>query len=168
MNLDTPETRQQMALMSRPIPGSSLTRDPNSPWPWEKTPEFTVIEEALEYIFDEITQEERYEVIIDSIINNTTIMEIVQMIVYAGFVNGKWNPDLLTLLMEPVTYMVMALAERAGIEYRLDNEEDPNDENRVGALPKPNITPDNPPEEVAPFLDEIEQVKPPSLLEKVE
>ena len=164
MNLDTPETRQQMALMSRPIPGSSLTRDPNNPWPWEKAPEFTIIEEALEFIFDEITQEDTFA----AGSSDFTILEVVQIILYAGFVNGKWNPDLLTLLMEPVTYMVMALAERAGIEYRLDSEEDPNDENRVGALPKPNITPDDPPEEVVPFLDEIEQVKAPSLLEKVE
>ena len=56
MNVDTPETRNEMALMSRPVPGMSLTQNPESPWPWEKPPEFTVVEKAVEYIFDELTK----------------------------------------------------------------------------------------------------------------
>ncbi len=38
--------------LNRPIPGSSLTSDPDSPAPWEKPPEFVNLEESLKYLLD--------------------------------------------------------------------------------------------------------------------
>jgi hypothetical protein len=32
------------------------------------------------------------------------------------------------MLMEPIMYLLMALAEKAGIEYRIDDEDDDDDE----------------------------------------
>ena len=56
------------------------------------------------------------------------IMEIVQTILFAGFDKGMWNPDLMLLLAEPSTYIIMALAERAGIDYVIYAEEEEEEE----------------------------------------
>jgi len=47
---------------------------------------------------------------------------------YMGFSNGKWNPDLMLLLVEPLMYMVMSLCEKAGVEYTLYRGEEQDDE----------------------------------------
>ena len=55
-------------------------------------------------------------------------MEITQVLLFDGFRQGKWNPDLFLMLIEPTAYMIMALAERADIEYKIDNEEEEEEE----------------------------------------
>jgi hypothetical protein len=49
---------------------------------------------------------------------------------FKGFTEGKWNPDLMMLLAEPTAYMLMALAERANIDFKIyrGEEEDDNEE----------------------------------------
>ena len=39
---------QNRFSFERPMPGQSLTNDPNQPWPWEKAPEFTNLDDAIE------------------------------------------------------------------------------------------------------------------------
>ena len=48
------------------------------------------------------------------------------MILFDGFSKGMWNPDLMLILIEPLMYLVMALADKAGIDYVLypDEEDD--------------------------------------------
>ena len=43
---------------NRPIPGQSLTNDPASPMAFEKPPEFTNVDDAVEYFFAMIVDEE--------------------------------------------------------------------------------------------------------------
>ena len=101
----------------RAIPGQSLTNDPESPQPFEKSPEFTEMRDALEYIFVSLTEEETYMPLMQEISGGFPIMDFVQVFLFEGFNNGKWNPDLMLLLAEPMTYMIMALAERLDIDY---------------------------------------------------
>ena len=52
------------------------------------------------------------------------IVDLATQIGYVGFREGKWNPDLMMMLLEPIMYLLMALAEKAGIKYRIDSEEE--------------------------------------------
>jgi hypothetical protein len=52
------------------------------------------------------------------------VIDLASIVLYAGFIEGKWTPDLMVLLMEPTMYMIMALAEKAEISYNLDAGED--------------------------------------------
>ena len=117
--------------LNRSIPGQGLTTDPDSPMPWEQTPEYTDLEEGLQYIFGLLIEPENYVPIMDVIDDGTPLMDITQGILFKGFTEGKWNPDLLMLLAEPMTYILLALAERANIDdikiYR-GEEEDEDDE----------------------------------------
>jgi len=116
--------------LRRPIPGSSLTNDPDSPYPWEKPPEYTELSDALTYIFELLIEPDNYVPIMDTVAKDTPLMDITQGILFKGFTEGKWNPDLLMLLAEPVCYMIMALAERADIDfvvYRGEEEDEIED-----------------------------------------
>lgn len=119
-----PQLEEYQGRMDRPIPGQSLTEDPDSPQPYVSAPEFTVIQEAIDYIFVTVTEEETYENVMSSIARGVSIMEITQLLLFAGFNEGKWNPDLMLLLAEPTAYMLMGLAERAGIDYEITDEDD--------------------------------------------
>tara|TARA_Y100001963_G_C6690876_1_gene404573 strand:- start:424 stop:948 length:525 start_codon:yes stop_codon:yes gene_type:complete len=117
MAIRSPNEELYKVAFNRPIPGESLTRDPDDPMPSEKPPEFTNIREASEFIFEQLTSEESYEEIIRLIAGGMPLMAIAQTILFSGFEKGKWNPDLVMLLIEPVVYMLMALAERADIDF---------------------------------------------------
>lgn len=110
--------------MARPIPGMSLTNDPESPAPFEGPPEFTKKKDALEAIFSGLIEENTYVQLIEALSNGIPVINVVQVILYEGFKQGKWNPDLFLLLIEPTAYIIMALAERAGVDVVVDNEDD--------------------------------------------
>tara|TARA_R110002049_G_scaffold228258_1_gene400437 strand:- start:183 stop:770 length:588 start_codon:yes stop_codon:yes gene_type:complete len=123
---NTPEFTMQAAQMKRSAPGEAMSNNPDSPYPFESAPEFTVQREALEYLFTVITDESKYVDILIAIDNGVPIMELTQVILFKGFTEGKWNPDLLLLLAEPLAYMLMALSERQGIDYIINSDD--NDE----------------------------------------
>jgi len=107
---------QYMAQGKRPIPGQSLTRDPDSPAPYEQAPEFTNVHKAVEYLFGNIIDEKSYVPVMQALANDTPIMDLVQVVLFEGFQKGKWNPDLMLMLVEPMAYILIALAERADID----------------------------------------------------
>lgn len=116
----------------RAIPGQSLTNDPENPAPFEKAPEYTSVHAASEFIFGELVLKENYVPLMQAIANGTPIMEVVQVLLFSGFTQGKWNPDLLVMLIEPVAYMILALAERLDIDPVIyaDEEADEEDDER--------------------------------------
>lgn len=118
-----------LGQMQRPIPGQSLTNSPDSPYPWEQPPEFTEIQPAIESLYVSLTEDDAYEALVDLIDADNTIADAAQVVLYAGFQEGLWNPDLMTLLIEPTMYLIMGLVERAGrLEYKIDREPEVEDE----------------------------------------
>ena len=113
--------------MGRPIPGQSLTNDPENPAPFEKAPEMTNVHEASMYLWDFVTEEETYAALMTAIDSEVPVMHIVQTILFNEFQQGKWNPDLMLMLAEPLAYMLIALAERLDLDIKIDNEEEEGD-----------------------------------------
>ncbi len=119
----------------RPIPGQSLTSDPDNPAPYEQPPQFTSVHEASEHIFSNMIKEENYVPLMRLLLDDMPIMDIAQTLIFTGFTEGKWNPDLMLMLAEPVAYMLLALAERAGIDpviYRGEDEDEIEEEEILG------------------------------------
>tara|TARA_R100000808_G_scaffold7064_1_gene20763 strand:- start:4857 stop:5414 length:558 start_codon:yes stop_codon:yes gene_type:complete len=123
----TDRIRKKAMSMEAPIPGQSLTSDPDNPAPYERPPEFTTKQDALESLFVTLTQEKAYASLLNSLQSGISIMDIVKIILMQGFEEGKWNPDMILILAEPLAYMIMALAERADVEFIIQ-EEDPDDD----------------------------------------
>ena len=130
--LDTePELQKHFAKMDAPIPGEGMVSDPDDPYPWEQPPEFTVLEEAVDYLFVSLTEEEALAGLVDSALNGATIMELSKLALFKGFTEGKWNTDLMLMLVEPTSYMIMGLLERSGVDDYIIMEDE--DEDLFGA-----------------------------------
>ena len=107
------------------IPGQSLTNSPDQPQAWEQPPQLTEVGPALNVIFLELTEPEAYQNIIQMLKQDVPIGDITNIIIYKGFTQGLWNPDLAILLIEPIMYMLIALATHGGIdEPVIDDEPD--------------------------------------------
>ncbi len=111
---------------NKPIAGQSLTKDPDQPYAWEGAPEYTTVPEASMAIFVEMTKEETFMPLLEALKQGFPVVDMANLILYRGFQTGKFSPDLMLLLMEPVMYMILALAEKAGLGdvVGYDGEED--------------------------------------------
>ena len=122
--MQDPQLISYHSRMDRAIPGEGLMSDPENPWPWEKPPRFTSVIEASEYIFSQFIDDDLNPIILDAMEDEIPIMDITRFVLFKGFSDGLWNPDLLLLLVEPTAYILLALAERSFIDPIIYNEED--------------------------------------------
>lgn len=130
-----PEGIEALSNHRLPIPGQSLTSSPEEVRPFEGQPEFTNFREALDATVTELLKEEVYMPLMKTINGGMPLTDIAMSILYSGFREGKWNPDLLMMLVEPLIFVLMSLAEKAGIEYRLTgDEEDDLDEEEEAVI----------------------------------
>ena len=127
MDLD-PEGLKVLGSMDRATPGESLTSNPDEPKNWEQPPEYTNIQDALEDVLSLLIEEKTYVSIVGAIGKGIPISDVVQQILYIGFTQGKWNPDMMLLLIEPLMYLVMSLCEKAGVKYTLYRGEEEGDQ----------------------------------------
>lgn len=166
------------------IPGQSLTNDPKQPYNWEKPAEYSNPREAMLYVFETLTVPETTTNVLLSISNGVGVMDIASITLYSGFLEGKWNPDLMVLLMEPTMYMVMALAEKADIPYSLEAGDDEapvemsgdkavetlqsgiNELDKMRRVAASRVNPQSVPQEVRDVIEQTELS--PSLLQRVE
>jgi hypothetical protein len=106
-----------------PIPGQSLTRDSEDPYPWETPPEFSNPREALDDIVGSIMQPEAMKNIVDALAKGGAVADIGTAILYAKFNEGKITPDVMMMLAEPVMYTIMAIGEEANIQYNIEGND---------------------------------------------
>tara|TARA_R110000782_G_scaffold142602_2_gene235319 strand:- start:1838 stop:2419 length:582 start_codon:yes stop_codon:yes gene_type:complete len=136
-----------------PIPGESLTSSPENPKAWERPPEFTNEDDAMKALYLLLTEQDKLKVLVDTIDEGVAIDEIAQVILYKGYTEGKYNPDLMMLLIEPTIYLLISIADYAEIkDYVLYNGEDTDTDTQI---PEDDITPidmdgDGIPDKVAP------------------
>ena len=106
-----------------PIPGQSLTKSPDDRAAWEQPPAYTGVKEASEAIFLEILKDENLDAITEMMGNNVPVGDIAYMLVFIGYTKGQFNQDLMLLLLEPVAYMLLAIAEQLGIDPKLSKDD---------------------------------------------
>jgi len=101
-------------IFDAPTPGQSLTDTPGNA-SWEHPPEFTDVEEASEYLWQKLHEEKVLDQVISFLKNDVPIEAIARMMLFGGFVNGKWTPDL-AILLAPITFdHIMAIGMKAEI-----------------------------------------------------
>ena len=112
-----------------PVPGESLTVSPDSKHSWENPPEYTNDEKALEALYFELTEIDTLRKLINIINDGIPLDEIAQVLLYKGYSEGKYNPDLMLTMIEPTIYLLIAIADYADIkDYILyDGEENDPD-----------------------------------------
>lgn len=116
-----------------PTPGESLTKNPEERFAWEQPSEYTEVRPFMEDLFLQLTEDkDRYVKLLVTFMQKISIADTTQMILYTSWRAGKINTDLMLLLIEPVMYLLIAMAEQAEIEPVIYDEEDvdePSQEN---------------------------------------
>jgi hypothetical protein len=103
-------------MLDAPIAGQSLTAEVGNR-PWQQPPQYTTVEEALEYYIPRITNPTMLENLFDVMESGIPLTTIANAIQTAGAMEGKHTLDVGILIM-PVLIETMAyLAEEADVEY---------------------------------------------------
>ena len=113
-----------LSSKGRPIPGQSLVNDPSQPYAWEQPPEFANPKDALDYMVGIIYQPEVVKNIVNSLLSGAAVADITMVMLYTKFTEGKFNPDVLMLLAEPIMYVIMSIGEEANIKYNIEDSDD--------------------------------------------
>jgi hypothetical protein len=99
-----------------PVPGQSLTNSKNNSRAWENPPQITNKREGVHDIFKTLTDPTVFYNVVEALEKGVPVLDISSTLLYQGFKEGKWNPDLMVLLQESTMYMVLAMGEKAGLE----------------------------------------------------
>ena len=113
------EAFEGLSPFNRPVPGQSLTNDPANKAPWESPPTFTTVQDATVAQVEDCFSEENFKMIALAFADDMPVGNLAAIILQEGFNKGAWNADLLMLLMEPLMYILMAIAEKCDIDYLL-------------------------------------------------
>ena len=72
-----------------------------------------------------LTEQDTLKQLIGIISEGVPLDEIAQVLLYKGYTEGKYTPDMMLMLAEPTIYLLIAIADYAEIkDYVLYNEED--------------------------------------------
>lgn len=115
-------------MMTAPIPGQSLTQSPDSRLPYEKPSKFSDIQEFIDETFLRFTEEDALPDLLETMRLGLPVEHIAEKYLTDAFQKGDINPDQLLLCIEPIIYMLIALATYAEIDPVLYPEDPMMDE----------------------------------------
>lgn len=118
----------QEMMMAAPIPGQSLTQNPESRLPYERPPKFTDIQDFIDETFIRFTDEEAMPDLLDSMRMGLPVEYIAEKYLNQAFRKGEITPDMLMLCIEPTIYMLISVATYANIDPVLYPEDEMLDE----------------------------------------
>ena len=127
-NKESLENLTAISKVGAPVPGESLTSDPDQSNSWERAPKFVELAPAIDALLVELAEPEIFHQLVDSMRAGFPVAEMAEQVVFDGFSKGMWNPDLMLLLVEPTMYILIALADMADVEPRIDMEDDIDDD----------------------------------------
>lgn len=103
------------------IPGQSLTKEPKG-YPWESPPQFTTPDEVMDYYFNKFEDDEILFSLFAMLEAEIPVTTIVNSMIMGAFGEGMYNPDLGIIVAEDLGMLIMVIAEEAGIDYKVGNE----------------------------------------------
>ena len=121
MTKEIPQNLKEV-LFEKPIAGQSLTNSPENKYAWEQPPEYTSVKDAREAIFLNLLEPTTLKSVQELMLTDISVNAIAEVVLTDGFRKGKFNPDMMLNLLEPTMYMLMAIAEKSGIEPIVDGE----------------------------------------------
>ena len=98
-----------------PIPGQSLTDKPGSA-AWEHPPQYTNTAEAADFVWGQLSTPEFAEQVISMLDAGVPVEAIGRVILFGGFTEGKWTPDVAFIIAEPVMKMIVAVGIHGGVK----------------------------------------------------
>ena len=97
------------------IPGQSLTNEPGNA-AWEHPAQFADVDSAMEFVMKKLTNQNMNEQILLMLKNKIPVEAITRLVVFGGFVEGKWTVDVATLITPLVMQLIAAIGMRAKVK----------------------------------------------------
>jgi len=114
-----------MSAFDLPVPGQSLTAEKGAS-SFEQPPQFTDIQDAVDYLFDSMTKQSTVDNLLRVIDTGMPLMSLAEPMLLSGASEGLWNVDLAMLLIEPTITIMAGLAHMAGVTPVYTDEKKPN------------------------------------------
>ena len=106
------------ALIDAPIAGQSLTSEVGG-WPWEQPPQYSTVEEALEFYLPRLTEPTLQNDLMDVIEMGLPLTTIANALQQGAVMQGKHTLDVGILVMPVIMEMLAYLAEQRDIEFNM-------------------------------------------------
>lgn len=103
-------------MIEAPIPGQSLTTAPNNNL-YERPPEISDPEEALQMHLNRLNDPEKLEDILDVLELDVSIRELTEGILRSAVAEGLHSIDVSMIIAPVVHEFITSVADEAGIEY---------------------------------------------------
>lgn len=105
-----------MNRFERPVPGQSLTTPPKS-FPFERPPELTDPEQALQYHLARLTEAERMEDVIFYLEMGVDLVTMVEGILRSAVMGGIHSVDVSLIIAPAIHEYIKTTADDLGVEY---------------------------------------------------
>jgi len=118
-----------------PVAGQSLTDTPGN-YPWEHEPQFVDPEEITEYLWVTMHRKEFIQELIGMLDAGVPVEAIGRTVLFGGFMEGKFSPDLAFIITEPVMKMIAAIGINGGVENIVFSLEDLTNKQQIREITK--------------------------------
>ena len=119
-----------------PIPGQGMTAEVGGR-PWQNPPQYTTVEDALEFYIPRLTSEDVYDALLDSMELGIPLTTMADSMQSTAVMQGLHTIDVGILAMPVIIEMLAFIGDEAGIEYTLGTEkaidEDKISESKIAA-----------------------------------
>lgn len=105
-------------LFDGPIPGANYTSDTKN-YPWHRPPEITDMDEAIEWSWKKLTDEDAYVGLLTMFQRGMTVLQAADMFVLGAVGKGKWTVDMAALIAGPIAHIMYLMAKGYGIDVKL-------------------------------------------------
>jgi hypothetical protein len=103
-------------MFDAPIPGQSLTAELGAR-PWQSPPQFTTVDEALEFYVPRMASDSFSEKLIDVMEMGVPLTTLANSMQMNSVMEGKHSVDVGIIIMPVLIEMMRLIGDSAGIEY---------------------------------------------------
>ena len=107
-----------------PVPGESLTAELGGR-PWQKPPQYSTVEDALEYYVPRLTDKDFESDLLDTMELGVPVTTMANSIQITGVMQGLHTVDVGLLLIPVLMEMLAFIGDRAGIKYEMGTGKKP-------------------------------------------
>jgi len=109
-------TELNQPLLDGPIAGQSLTAEINGR-PWLNPPQYTTVDETIEYYLDRMSSEEFTDQLVDVLEMGVPVTTLANTIQLGSVMDGVHSVDVGMLVMPFIMEMIMLVGESSGVKY---------------------------------------------------
>lgn len=109
-------TEINQPLLDAPIAGQSLTAEINGR-PWLNSPQYTTVDETIEYYLDRMSSEEFTDQLVDVLDMGVPVTTLANTIQLGSVMDGVHSVDVGMLVMPFIMEMIMLVGDSSGIKY---------------------------------------------------